>query len=111
MLWLAVWVLVVSATFMLTYVGIGMVLLGGIGLSGGQLTIIILMASLVISAFSYVILLPYMILAFRSGFFRERLYAFLRLESMAGSAKAEVDSNGVEGQESAIEIPENDDFA
>jgi len=39
------------------------------------------------------------------------LYAFLRLESMAGSAKAEVDSNGVEGQESAIEIPENDDFA
>jgi hypothetical protein len=111
MLWLAVWVWVVPAIFMLTYFGIGMVISGGIGLSVGQLTIIILMGSLVISAFSYVILLPYMILAFSSGFFRERLYAFLRLESMAGGAEAEVDSNKVGEQESAIEIPENDDFA
>jgi hypothetical protein len=110
MLWLAVWVLVVSATFMLTYLGI-MVISSGIGISSGQLTIMFLTYSLVISVFSYVILLPYMILAFRSGFFRERLYALLHLESMSGSAEAEADSNKVEEGDLAVEKPENDNFA
>jgi len=65
----------------------------------------------VLGFISYIIILPYMILAFRSGFFRERLYSCLRLESMGGRAEAGAESKKVEEEDPGVKIPENDNFA
>ena len=108
MLWLAVCIWVVSVTFVLAYFVIFMVIMSDIGLSVSKLTIIILMSSLVISVFSYVILLPYMILAFRSSFFRERFFACMGLHSMA--ATAEPGADGLSEQSTTPEMPESGDL-
>jgi hypothetical protein len=42
---------------------------------------------LILGAFMYVVVLPYMILALRSSFFRERFYACLHLKSMPATAQ------------------------
>ena len=53
--------------------------------------------SLIFGACLYVIVFPYMILALRSAFFRERFYACLRLKSMPTTA-AQADA-GLPGEQ------------
>jgi len=112
MLWLAVWTVAVSIAVLLGYVGIGIVITS---ISGGYMPpywilLTVFGVGLVLGLCVYVINLPYMILALRSSFFRERFYACLRLKSMRTTAvQADADQLGEQSQAPAI--PENSDSA
>jgi hypothetical protein len=85
MLWLAVWTVAVNIAVVLGYVGIGIVITS---ISGGYMPpywilLMVVGVGLVFGLCVYVINLPFMILALRCGFFRERFYACLRLKSMS----------------------------
>jgi hypothetical protein len=86
MLWLAVWTAGICMIIALGYFGIAMIVLSimGKGLPSGLLSALlqVLPASLLLGGCLYVIVLPFMILAMRSCFFRERFYACMRLKSM-----------------------------
>ncbi|MHC4395688.1 MAG: hypothetical protein ACYS1A_08535 [Planctomycetota bacterium] len=91
MLWLAVWIWVASVVFVLSYIGFLLTAVSYFALSLSKLVIIILMSSLVISVCSYVLLLPFMILAFRSSFFRERFFACLCLPLIAPTVEPDTE--------------------
>ena len=59
----------------------------------------------VLGFISFVIILPYMILAFRSSFFRERFFACMGLQSMA--ATAEPGAEGLSEQSTTPKMPES----
>ena len=65
----------------------------------------------VLGFISFVIILPFMILAFRSSFFRERFFACLGLQSMARAAEAEVYDGGPDEQGPAQQTAESDNLA
>jgi hypothetical protein len=91
-LWLGVWTTVAG-------VGVFLVLLAGMlmvwcisGVSPDDLhTVvgIVLLTGLIFGGCTYVVVLPFMILAIWSRFFRQRFYACLRLKSMSVETKAE----------------------
>ena len=86
MLWLAVWTVGICAVIVLGYFGIAMVIISIVSdIPGGLISVLLgaLGVSLGLGGCLYVIILPFMILAMRSCFFRERFYACLRLKSMA----------------------------
>jgi hypothetical protein len=99
MLWLAVWDVVVCEMIFLGYLAIAMVIMSMIGdmPDGLRLSSVLLqlaVTGLVVGICLYVILLPFMILAQRSGFFRERFYACLRLKSMSEIVGCECETEG-----------------
>lgn len=64
-------------------------------------------AALVVGGCLYVIVFPYMILALRSPFFRERFYACLRLKSMPIASGPVADADRHSGQNPGPEVTEN----
>jgi len=59
--------------------------LSGYSASIGTILFQITAAAMMIGAILYVIMLPFMILAFKSDFYRQRLYSYLQLKTMAES--------------------------
>ena len=91
-LWLGVWNAVVFlGTFTVVLVGTG--ILRGIPEWWSELWFvmmsIVLIQALIVGGCVYAIVLPFMILALRSSFYRQRFYACLRLKSMSVETKAE----------------------
>lgn len=82
MLWLALWCVVTCVASMFVFILI-MFAAGGVPISIFALLLSFLAAGLIFGLCAYVILLPYMILAFRSSFFRQRFYGCFRLPAMA----------------------------
>ena len=108
MLWLAVWMVVVCLASMIVFYGIVFI----IQQAPIPISTILLVAAtvgLVFGVCLYVINLPYMILALRSSFFRERFYACLRLKAMP-AAPQQADTGRFNGQNPGTEIPEKGDF-
>ncbi|MCK5271225.1 MAG: hypothetical protein KAJ52_01565 [Sedimentisphaerales bacterium] len=98
MLWLAVWTITVCVVIILGYFGIAVSIMGSMP---GELISVLLQISvtgLVLGSCLYVIILPFMILVLRSGFFRERFYACLRLRSMPETVGYEADA-GLPGEQ------------
>jgi hypothetical protein len=94
MLWLAVWTVAANLVSMpVAYSIIFIVHRVSVPIS----TILFFMSEKgsVYGAFLYAIVLPFMILALRSSFFRERFYACLRLKSMPATAGAVPNSDAV----------------
>jgi len=89
MLCLPVWTIAMSIVISLGYVGIALVIMSIAGNAPGnwssmllQVLVVGLVFGLVLGLCVYVINLPFMILALRSSFFRERFFACLRLTPM-----------------------------
>jgi hypothetical protein len=84
MLWLAVWSVAVCLVIMSVYTGIAMFALSAANFPMPRYyyLIVIFGPSLVMGAFLYAVLFPYMILAMRSAFFRERFFSCFRLAGM-----------------------------
>jgi hypothetical protein len=90
MLWLAVWTVAVNLVdTLVVYLTIFSV--QRVPISIYTVLFISLVTSLILSAFLYVVVFPYMILALRSSFFRERFFACLHLKSMPTAASAPAD--------------------
>ncbi len=85
MLYLAFWTILVCLVSMFV-VFFSMCIIQKITVSISSVLIMIPIASLIFGACLYVIVFPFMILAFYSPFFRERFYACLRLKSMPTTA-------------------------
>ena len=81
MLWLALWCPVLCLIAMFAYVLIVIMTMGQ-SIPIGVLFIQIPIAGLIIGGILYVLLLPYMILAFNSDLFRQRFYGCFRLKGM-----------------------------
>jgi len=85
MLWLALSTVVVCMVILLGYFVIAMTIMstmGGMSNMWIRMLLQISVMGLVLGGCLYVILLPFMILAFKSGFYRERFFACFRLPSM-----------------------------
>ena len=101
MLWLAVWTVMVCMAIILGYFGIAVSIMGSMP---GELISVLIQLSvtgLVLGGCLYVIMLPFMILVLRSGFFRERFYVCLRLRSM-------LETIGYEAEAAKDKIPPSD---
>jgi len=106
LLWLAVWMVVVCLASMIVFY----VITFFIQKVPIPITRILFMASivgLILAIFLYVINLPYMILALRSSFFRERFYACLRLKAKP-EAPQQADIGRINDQNPGTEIPEKE---
>ena len=111
MLWLAVWTVAVCMVIILGYFGIAMIILSIMGNMPGELISMLLqifVIGLALGGCLYVIMLPFMILAMRSRFFRERFYACLRLKSMLASEDSAT-GTGLSSQQNSSEMPEYGD--
>jgi len=91
------WLVILTICCMLVYGGLG---LARAQLSIGKMILIILTTSAVVSGCLYVIVFPFMILAFRSSFYRERFYICLRLpvrqdDRTNGDSRAEEGPDGL----------------
>jgi len=103
---LPVWTIAVSIVSFLGYIGIALVIMSIAGHAPGnwnsmllQVFVVGLVFGLVLGLCVYVINLPYIILALRNSFFRERFYACLRLKSMPTTvAQADADQLGEQSQ-------------
>ena len=108
MLWLAVWMVAACLACTLVFYVITFFMQKVLI----PITTILYIASivgLILAIFLYLINLPYMILALRSSFFRERFYACLRLKAIS-EAPQQTDTGRLNGQNPGTEIPENGDF-
>jgi hypothetical protein len=97
MLWLAVWTVSASLVGTLVFYSIVLIVLI-VQRASVPISTVLLIVPVVGSAygaFLYAIVLPFMILALRSSFFRERFYACLRLKSMPATAGAVPNSDAV----------------
>jgi hypothetical protein len=81
MLWLAVWTVAANLVSMMVFYSIIFVA-RRVSVPISTVLILALIAGSVLGAFLYVVVFPYMILALRSSFYRQRFYACLRLKSM-----------------------------
>jgi len=109
MLWLAVWMVVACLACTLVFYAI----LCFAQKTPIPITTILFVASavsLVYAVCLYVINLPYMILALRSSFFRERFYACLHLKPMS-AARQQADIGRLNEQNPGSEIAEKEDSA
>jgi hypothetical protein len=86
MLWLAVWCIAVCVIAMFIYVAIAFVIMGQ-STSLGALFVLILFTGLIVGGILYVLLLLFMILAFKNSLFRERFYGCFRLTGMGECGK------------------------
>ena len=91
MLWLALWIVVISIVAFLIF------FLIAVGRTGPVEEIIrqipqVLIAALIFAICLYMLNLPFMILAFISPFFRERFYAYFHLKSMPISSPSRTES-------------------
>jgi hypothetical protein len=105
-LWLAVWTVTVSIVVVLVYVGIALAILSIAGHIPSNLFSVLIqipIGGLILGGALYAINLPFMILALRSPFFRERFYACLRLKSMA-TTTGQADTDQLSEQSSSPEI-------
>ncbi len=84
MLYLAFWTIVVCLVSMFV-VFLAVSIIQQMNVSISSVLIMIPIVSLILGACLYVIVFPFMILAFYSPFFRKRFYACLRLKSMAST--------------------------
>ncbi len=82
MLWLALWCEVVCLTSMLVFYSI-MQAIYRFSISLSEILFEVFPAGLIFGLCAYVIVLPYMILAFRSSFYRQRFYGCFHLPAMA----------------------------
>jgi hypothetical protein len=98
MLWLAVWSVAVCLAIMSVYACIAAFALSAANFPVPRYYYLIILfgPSLAMSAFLYSILFPYMILAMRSAFFRERFFSCFRLAGMteATATSAETGAAG-----------------
>jgi hypothetical protein len=94
MLYLALWTVSASLVGMLVIYSI-VFIVQRVSISISEVLLIVPVVGAVLGAFLYVVVLPYMILALRSSFFRERFYACLRLKSMPATAGAVPNSDAV----------------
>ena len=112
MLWLAVWTVGACMVIVLGYLGIAMIVLTIVGssLPGGLISVLLgaLGVSLLLGGCLYVIILPFMILAMRSCFFRERFYACMRLKSMVSEDL--ITATEPESQQEPLEKQGDNDF-
>ena len=107
MLWLAIWMVVVCLASMLVFYAIAcMIQQAPIPIS--TMLFVAATVGLVLAVCLYLINLPYMILAIRSSFFRERFYACLRLKAMPATPK-QTDTGRLNEQNPGTEIPEKGD--
>lgn len=84
MLWLAVWCVGICILLMLVFLGIWMLASSvRVPISLYLYLLMVLSQALVIGGLLYAALFPFMILAFRSSFFRQRFYDCFRLTGMA----------------------------
>ena len=107
MLWLAVWMVAICLSSMILFYVITFFMQKVLI----PITTILYIASivgLILAIFLYIINLPYMILALRSSFFRERFYTCLRLKAMP-EASQQTDTGQLNGQNPGTEIPEKGD--
>lgn len=107
MLWLAIWMVAICLASMILFY----IITFFIQKVPIPITRILFMASivgLILAIFLYVINLPYMILALRSSFFRERFYACLRLKAVS-AAPQQADTDPLNEQNPGTEIPEKGD--
>ena len=88
MLWLAVWTVTANLVSMLVVSSI-VFSVQRVSVPISTVLFLVLVQGLILGAFLYVVVLPYMILALRSSFFRERFFACLHLKSMSVETKAE----------------------
>ncbi len=114
MLWLGVWTIATSIVIMLVWVGIALVFMG----IGGELRgmwismlLVVFVSGPVFGGCLYAIVFPYMILALRSSFFRQRFYACLRLKSMPITGSSEADADRLGEQSTYPETSENGNSA
>ncbi|MDT8304220.1 MAG: hypothetical protein RQ760_22240 [Sedimentisphaerales bacterium] len=84
-LYLAFWIIAVCLVSMLV-VFLAVSIIKQMNISISSVLIMIPIVGLIVGACLYVIVFPFMILAFYSPFFRERFYACLRLKSMTATA-------------------------
>jgi hypothetical protein len=93
MLWLAVWTVAVNLMGTLVFYSIVFIVQQASVPISTVLTVLLIVpvVGAVLGAFLYMVVFPYMILALRSSFFRQRFYACLRLKSMPTTAGQEPD--------------------
>lgn len=100
MLWLAAWCLIVPITFWYALMAIMLVFQPGLRDSWEMVVMILLIQIPIIGAvlgvICYVLLFPFMMLAFKSPFFYERFYACLRLKSMPAAVVPDTGPAGVD---------------
>ncbi len=110
MLYLAFWTIVVCLVSMLVlFLAVSIIQQNTVSIS--VLLIMIPTVGLIFGACLYVIVFPFMILAFYSPFFRERFYACLRLKSMLAPATLSNTNLLNERQSPDHENPEDGDSA
>jgi MFS family permease len=90
MLWLAVWTVAANLVDMLVVSSI-VFIVQRVSVSISEVLIVVLVSGSVLGALLYMVVFPYMILALRSSFYRQRFYACLRLKSMPTAASAPAD--------------------
>jgi len=104
MLWLVVWIIAVSIVALLGCVGFTLVIVcisGHVPSNWSAIPLQIPIVGLILGGCLYVINLPFMILALRSSFFRERFYECLRIKSMPTiSGQSDTDLSGNQSPES-----------
>ena len=88
MLWLAVWTVTANIVCMLVVYSIAFSV-QRFPVSVYTMLFLILVTGSVLGAITYVVVFPYMILALRSSFYRQRFFACLRLKSMPVETKVE----------------------
>ncbi|MHC4122116.1 MAG: hypothetical protein ACYSSI_00965 [Planctomycetota bacterium] len=106
MLWLFVWTIVMCITFMLGVVVI-MMILNDIPVTWISMLLQGSITGLVLGGCLYVIMFPFMILALRSSFFRERLCTCLHLKSMSKTISPVVEAGSPGEQKPGSEISED----
>ena len=113
LLWLAVWMVAACLACTLVFYAIVCFFLCFVQKAPIPISTILFVASavgLIFAVCVYVINLPYMILALRSSFFRERFHACLRLKPIP-EAPQQTDTGRLNGQNSGTEIAEKGDSA
>ena len=88
MLWLAFWFVVACVASTLAFYSV-MLAIYQVPIPIFTILLQLLLMGLIFGLCAYVIILPYMILAFRSSFFRRRFYGCFRLPAMAKPSIAE----------------------
>jgi hypothetical protein len=86
MLWLAVWIVAANIMTILAVSSI-VFIVQRVSVPISTILFFMLVEGLILGAFLYAVVLPYMILALRSSFFRQRFYACLHLKSMPAAAQ------------------------
>ncbi len=111
MLWLAVWNIGASIALLLVYFGVAMIFMSISGqLASMWMLLQVFVAGLVLGGFLYAVMFGYMILALRSGFFRERFYGCMGLKSMGIPSSLDTTTSQGGVQSCEVDTHKDDDF-